>query len=274
MDGCSPPPEQSAPWRSALTINPDEPGRVDTRVLVVTDDMPWHRDLVRELDRHGLRSSLASSYADARCRILIDRPDIVLIKAGRPVSDEVIKAESARRDRNSPHLVVFAPHMDALEVGHFLESGADDYFHLSYGNAEIVSRLFAIQRRRLLDAGSMPHVALGRANQPSLRFHFGAWSFDCATVTLTAPTGGQVPLTRGEGIVITKLVVGLGHVQDRAALTTALRGGAVGNYARTTDTMMSRLRRKLAAYASSELIETIPKRGYRIVFPVIHDSYE
>lgn len=247
-------------------------------ILVVSDDVDWYQIMLPHLNRYFLRSFFSTDYHDAQYTIFTEKLDIILVKKGLSASDHIVKTENNRKSKFSPHIIVIASRSELLEPTYFLDNGADDYFHSSYSSAEIIARLHSIQRRRMIQFHLNDSLNLRKVNQPSLRFRFRDWVLDCATSKLYSPSGKYVPLTKGERTVITKLVLSQGYVQTRddlnVALNHALKGGVSGQYNRTADTAISRLRRKLANYIDYELIETVAKEGYRIAVPVFHVSDE
>jgi len=89
-------------------------------------------------------------------------------------------------------------------------------------------------------------------------------------LSLTSPAGAQVPLTNAEFTLLAALCARSGEVVSREALLA--RGDAlpVAAYDRSVDTLIVRLRRKLAAQggvaeAEGDMIRTVRNAGYVFV---------
>jgi DNA-binding response OmpR family regulator len=244
------------------------------RLLIITDDLGWNKFLTSHLNRYCFYVRSASSYDEAQYLLSTDEFDFILLGLERTAVERILQSENPFRAANSRHIIVMAMDDERSMASRFLDIGADDYFHMSYPPSEIISRLHAIRRRRLLNSEGPAKPSLRKVNQPSLRFTFRGWILDCARSELYDPDGIHVPLTKGEFCALSKLASNEGRVQTREALTYALKGGESGKYHRTTDTAISRLRRKLAVHDSEELIQTVPKEGYKLAVTAIHISDE
>jgi DNA-binding response OmpR family regulator len=245
------------------------------RLLIIADDPAWEKSLRGLLKRFRIHARSVASYDE----YLFASPgsddvDMMLIRLERVAVERIIERESQCRATSSIHIIVMA--VDEVDScpSHFLDMGADDYFHISYEPAEIISRLHAIRRRRLLDSRVVAKQLPRLVNQPAYRFSFHGWILDCTTMELSAPDGRHVPLTKGECRVLSKLVSRQGQAQTRESLSRVLGGGASGVHHRAIDTAVSRLRRKLAVFADDELIQTVPREGYRLAVPALHISDE
>jgi two-component system OmpR family response regulator len=258
-----------------MTVKTDEQsGHSVARVLIIADDLGWEKVLAPHLNRYGFSVRSATGRDEAQYLLSKQDFDIALLRLECSVAEKILQSGTLLRAPGSPHIIVMAMDDERASASRFLDHGADDYFHMSYPGAEIISRLHAIQRRRLLASGEPERSSLRKSNQPSLRFSFRGWVLDCARSELYDPDGIQVPLTKGEFCVLSKIVPSQGRVQTRQALTYALKGGDLGGYHRTTDTAISRLRRKLAEYDSEELIQAVPKKGYKLAVTATHLSDE
>jgi two-component system OmpR family response regulator len=252
----------------------DQSGHSVARVLIIADDLGWEKVLTSHLNRYGFFVRSAAGRDEAQYILSKEDFDIAMLRLERSVTEQILQSGTLLRAACFPHIIVMAMDDERASASRFLDHGADDYFHISYTSPEIISRLHAIRRRRLLAAEESERSYFRKSNQPSLRFSFRGWVLDCARSELYDPDGIQVPLTKGEFCVLSKIVPNQGRVQTRQALTYALKGGDLGGYHRTTDTAISRLRRKLAEYDSEELIQAVPKEGYKLAVTAIHISDE
>ena len=120
----------------------------------------------------------------------------------------------------------------------------------------MLARARALLRRRKLD-NSTP--------QRSTVLTFGTWVLDLTRRELTPVGGEQIPLTRGEFDLLAALVEADGRPLYRDFLAEVVSNRTTSDSdARTVDSLVARLRRKLAPLeGGAAMIVTVNGVGYR-----------
>src|SRR5262249_17721187 len=130
-----------------------------------------------------------------------------------------------------------------------LELGADDYLTKPFSPRELLARIHAVLRRT---ASPRPDRDAKRT-----RYRFAGWQLSQRTRRLTAPSGENVPLTKGEFALLTVLLQAPQRVLTREHLLAASRVHDNEVFDRSIDVQILRLRRKLEADPSAPaLIKT------------------
>lgn len=135
-----------------------------------------------------------------------------------------------------------------------LELGADDVFGMDQNPREMIARLRAIARR--------VELTEVRASSGGSR----GWVLRAATHSIIAPDGRTVPLTPGEVQGLMVLARARGGVVTRERMIDELYKGRLIK-TRSADTLLCRLRKKLARY-SPVLLRTLRGGGYYLDCPI------
>ena len=135
-----------------------------------------------------------------------------------------------------------------------LDSGADDYVTKPFSVAELVSRVRALLRRRMLDHASAPVVR-----------RVGALELDVARHTATVD-GAPMQLTRSEFMLLALLASDPGRDFTRDELVRHLWQSEFVGDGRAIDVHISNLRKKLEVdpHAPRRLV-TVRGVGYKLV---------
>ncbi len=239
-----------APWREPLppsrTIADPATPHARPHVLIVEDDVGVVHGLVRGLHRAGFETSLASDGSEAITRILRERFDLVLLDLMLPERSgfEVLEAVAPRV--SIPILVLSAQSELPARLRSFA-SGAVDFVPKPFFVEELVAR---IRARLALDAPT-PKRELAIADVV-LDMH-----------ARVARRGGvDLGLTTHEFNVLSFLRQRAGRPLQRARIADAALPEGGERSARTVDSHVSRIRKKLGA-AAAEHIETVWGIGYR-----------
>ncbi|MFD1950945.1 response regulator transcription factor [Sphingomonas arantia] len=130
------------------------------RILVVDDEPAIRRLLRTALERVGHAVSEAGNAADALAVLATDRPQVVLLDLGLPDRDglELVPLMRARSDATI--LVVSARDATDLKVA-ALDLGAADYITKPFDTDELLARVRAALRHRLVSGGGRTSVRAG-----------------------------------------------------------------------------------------------------------------
>ena len=220
-----------------------------SKILIVEDD-PDIRELLRfNLEKAGYNLFLAEDGEKALTLARKHAPDIILLDLMLPGVDGLEVCRTLKKDpelQRIPVMMVTAKgeEMDRV-VG--LELGADDYVVKPFSLREVVLRIRKILARGEKQAAS----AILKAGPLFLDLDAHTARLDDQFLELTAT----------EFRLLTYLLRHRGRVQTREMLLDRVWGYSFEGYARTIDTHIRRLRKKMGA--AQNLIETVRGVGYR-----------
>jgi DNA-binding response OmpR family regulator len=174
------------------------------------------------------------------------RPDLVVLDLMLPGLDGLEVCKRIQRDRPVPVLMLTARDSETdLVVG--LAVGADDYLTKPFSARELTSRVHALLRRVDRAAEQVGHAPLRVADV----------EIDLATRRVRR-AGAPVHLTPTEFDLLADLVTRHGAVRTREQLLIEVWGYRDGSGARTVDSHVRAVRRKLGEH----VIRTVHGVGY------------
>ena len=220
-------------------------------VLIVDDDQRLRDLLRRYLSEHGFRVTTAENAADARAKLSIISPDLMVLDVMMPGETglELVQALRAGGAEDLPVLLLTARFSPEDRIAGF-EAGADDYLGKPFEPMELVLRIRAKLRR---SAPPPPATAPGP-------IRLGPCEFDADRGEL-ARDGEVVYLTGGEAALLTLLARQPNEVLSREAIVAALGMDEAGE--RAIDVQVTRLRRKIEADPREpRFLHTVRGRGY------------
>ena len=153
-------------------------------------------------------------------------------------------------------------HLDEIDRVVGLELGADDYLTKPFGLRELLARVRAVLRR-LDRARAVPPSEHERGG-----YQFSGWRLSLRTRRLTAPTGAEVALSKGEYALLAAFLDAPQRPLSREHLLQATRVHE-DVFDRSIDVQILRLRRKLEQDPSApQMIQTERGVGYIFARPV------
>jgi two-component system KDP operon response regulator KdpE len=215
------------------------------KVLVVEDD-PVIRGLLRaSLAAEGFAVTTAVSLSEATALLQHDPPGLIVLDLGLPDGDgaELVRAV---RQRSSLPIVVASAREDPAGKIALLVAGADDYLVKPFSVAELLARIRVAMRHR----GSVLQPALRRFDGEGLRVDLDARRVE--------RDGAPVHLTPTEFDLLVYLVERPARVFTREQLLAQVWGYHDGGGARTVDSHVRALRRKLG----NDVVRTVHGVGY------------
>lgn len=222
------------------------------RVLIVEDEAAIVEAVEKTLTLgEGFSLRRVATADKAVAEAVASRPDLILLDVRLPNGDgrmvlKALKANAATATIPVIMLTGMSGEGDRV-VG--LNLGADDYVCKPFGAMELLARIQAVLRRAGPgSSGSGAVTAAGLALDPAAR-----------TATLN---GKALKLQPREFEVLYLLVSHAGKALTRAFLIENTSSYGADVETRALDTHIKNLRKKLGAKA--DLIETVPKHGYRL----------
>lgn len=233
------------------------PERIE-RVLVVDDDVRLRTLLQRFLEDKGfiVRTAHDGSQMDR----LMQRElfSLIVLDFMLPAEDGLSICRRLREQGSDvPIIMLTARGSDSDRISG-LEAGADDYLPKPFNPQELLARIRAVLRRQVREIPGAP-------SQQMEVVHFGPWTLDLSTRTLTRD-GKVVTLTTGEFAVLKALVQHPREPLTRDKLMNLARGREWGAMERSIDVQVSRLRRLIEENpARARYIQTMWGVGYVFV---------
>ncbi|WP_204058430.1 response regulator transcription factor [Microbispora corallina] len=221
-----------------------------TCVLVVEDDPAIGSELAEALAGHGYEVGLATTGEQAVRLAEETPPDLVLLDLGLPDVDGVAVCRRLRSALPYTVIVVLTARTQEFEVVVALDAGADDYLTKPFRLTELLARLRAHLRRRVVPQEERS-VAVGR-----LRLDLPARRVFVA--------GDELPLRPKEFDLLAALVTRAGQVVTREQLMEEVWDVNWFGPTKTLDVHVFALRRKLTEHGEDpRRISTLRGRGYR-----------
>jgi two-component system, OmpR family, phosphate regulon response regulator PhoB len=223
---------------------------VRSTVLVVEDEQDI-LDLVEyNLTNAGYHVVTAMDGSEALEIIQRNPPDIVLLDLMLPKVDGKEVCRRIRQSEATRGIPVIMLTAKAEEVDRIVgfELGADDYMTKPFSPRELILRIAAVMRRTLT-----PQETPAVLRLPELIIDPERHRVEV--------DGAEVFLTATEFKLLHHLASRIGRVQTREILLDDVWGYPYEGYARTVDTHIRRLRKKMGPL--KDRIETIRGVGYR-----------
>jgi DNA-binding response OmpR family regulator len=228
------------------------------RILVIRADPATAGSIAGYLDRYGFRVRTTFNLQDGLRDLTAREPGLVILHLGRAEGLETLRAIRSRSDVP----VIAITRDDELDRVLSLELGADDCITQPVGLRELVARVRAVLRRRLV-AWPGPGGGPDRG-----RVRFGGWVLDRRLRSLTDPAGSPVSLSKGEYALLVAFLDAPQRPLSRVQLLQATRLHE-DIFDRSIDVQVLRLRRKLEAdRGAPRLIRTERGVGYVFTLPV------
>ena len=226
-------------------------------VIVIDDDAINRRMLADAVRATGATVSEADNSEAMLMRLPTEQFAVIVMDVNLPGKDGMTAAAEARRQSDAG-IILVSVIRDARSRSQAIGMGADDFLVKPVDRQELAARVQRLGTRVLASRAASPQrVALGNGVQ-----------LDVHRQQLLAASGNAQALTHGE----TRLAQALSRrsVCTREQLAVSLHDNVAdtddpGNL-RTVDTLIARLRKKLAAAgAPPDVLRTVRGVGYALV---------
>jgi two-component system, OmpR family, response regulator RegX3 len=219
------------------------------KVLLIEDE-PSYVDAVEvALTREGFQLESADEGRDGLERFRETHPDIVLLDLMLPGLGGIDVLKRIRAESEVPVIVLSAKDAEA-DIVTALELGADDYLTKPYSLRELVARIRAAMRRKVVLESEEVVLSVGAAVLDPTRYELRI-----EEETFSLP--------RKEFEVMRLLMSRPGRIVSRGELLEEIWGFGWTD-SKTLDQHIRRLRRKLEQVDGAPTITTVRGVGYRL----------
>lgn len=227
------------------------------RTLVVEDDPATGAVLSDHLRKAGHVVAWVTDGAVALSTLEQSWPELIVVDWMLPnvSGPQICRAVRAHITRQQPIIVMLTARSDELDVLEGFAAGIDDYVRKPFGVRELRCRFDALLRLARRGAASVD------------AWQFGDLHID-SEVRLATVKGSALDLTPKEFDLLAYFARAPHVVHRREELLQRVWGYDHSGYARTVDSHVTRLRRKLAGLGwNHECIVTVHRLGYRFQPP-------
>jgi len=220
-----------------------------TQLLLVDDDIELSGMLSTFLELQGFSVRTAGSGEAAIAALAMAQPQLIILDVMLPGISGFDVLKTLRQEYDTP-VIMLTARGDEPDRIHGLTEGADDYLCKPFSPLELAARVNAVLKRAAKKEAPVPHLEIGPV------------VLNLATCELTV-SGMAVGLTAGEMHVLEQFMRHPDEVLSRASLTEQALGRPLEAYDRSIDTLISKLRKKLATGGiDKECIRGLRGHGY------------
>jgi len=220
-------------------------------ILLIEDDQQIREFVASTLEAEGYSLIKAASAAQGAVEAGASKPDLLILDLGLPDRDGIDFIRDYRAWSATPILILSARSREASKVA-ALDAGADDYLTKPFGVSELLARVRALLRRRLLTQ-----------EQASPLISFGDYQIDCVRRVVTCKAE-LMHLTQIEYRLLIVLASNPGRVLTHRQLLLQVWGGRALENHQYLRVYVGHLRQKIEANpAQPQHILTEIGVGYR-----------
>ncbi len=219
--------------------------------ILIVDDEPDIREVIRfTLEEGGFRV-LEAAHADDARRLIAEQPDLVLLDwmlPGRSGLELAAQLKQNAKTRTIPIIMISARGEEEDRIKG-LNTGADDYISKPFSPREMVARIHAVLRR------SKPEEVTDEIEIAGLRI-------DNISHRVSA-AGNAIEVAPTEYRLLHFFMTHADRAFSRSQLLDQVWGNHVYVEERTVDVHVRRLRKALEQSGHEHLLQTVRGVGYR-----------
>jgi len=227
-------------------------------ILVIEDDRDISALVSRYLRANDCRVTSLAGGRDLDRAMTDNRIDLIVLDLMLPGEDGLSICRRLRKSSQVPVIMLTAKGDDIDRILG-LEMGADDYLVKPFNPRELLARIRAVLRR-------VAASATNAIEHTSTALVFAGWRINLLRRELHSPEGTRVMLTDAEFSLLQALCERPGRVLSRDQLLDVTQGRSAGEFERSVDILISRLRRKIEQDPRNPaIIKTVRSGGYMFV---------
>ncbi len=231
-----------------------------TKLLVVDDDTRIRDLLRRYLTQEGFEVSTAEGSVAMDQVLQNEAIDLIVLDLMMPGEDGLSICRRLRNSSNNTPIIMLTAKGEDVDRIVGLQLGADDYLTKPFNPRELLARVQAVLRRRIV-----PTVAGAPVASTQSVAKFGGFVFDMAARRLTK-NGLDTPLTTGEFAMLKTLVSHPRIPLTREKIAQLSKGREFEPFDRSLDVQISRLRKLIEIDpAKPRHLQTVWGVGYVFV---------
>ena len=220
------------------------------RILIVDDEKEIVRTVRAYLNNEGFKTYAAYDGEQALRAWEEKQPDLIVLDLMLPKLSGIDVTKEIRKKSNTPIIMLTAKAAESDRIVG-LELGADDYIVKPFSPRELVARVRAVLRRIEGVGSETEHIV-----RSELKINLKTREVRIR--------GGEIGLTSTEFDLLAFLAQHAGQVFTRLQLLHEVQGYTYDSFARTIDTHIKNLRRKIELDARTpQYILTVHGVGYR-----------
>jgi two-component system, OmpR family, copper resistance phosphate regulon response regulator CusR len=219
------------------------------RLLVVEDEVKLLGNICRGLQEQNFSVVAAGTAQSAEHALRTTDFDVIVLDLRLPDKDGLDFLRDFRGTANQTPVLILTARGAVSERVAGLDCGADDYLAKPFAFAELVARIRAIARRRLIS-----ERAILRAS---------GLEFDLVTRRVYR-AGRELYLSPKETLLLELLMRNAGQTITRTMITEILWGANYNEFSNLLEVFVNRLRHKLDEAGAPSLITTVRGIGYLI----------
>lgn len=219
------------------------------RILIVEDDQEVAEYLAKGLTEAGHLVDQAAEGKTGLTKATSENYDVMVIDRLLPQIDGLTIIKTLRASGNQTPILVLSALSQVAERVRGLQEGGDDYLTKPFAFSELLARIEALQRRRVLTAKTETILRVGDLNLDLL--------------TREARRAGHLlDLQPREFMLLEYLMRHAGQVVTRTMLLEEVWGYHFDPQTNVIDVHISRLRSKLDKNFEKSMLHTVRGAGY------------
>ncbi len=224
-------------------------------ILLIEDDREISTLISRYLRSNDCRVTALADGRNIDRTMEGSRIDLIVLDLMLPGEDGLSICKRLRARSQVPIIMLTAKD-DEVDRILGLELGADDYLTKPFNPRELLARIRAVLRRSA--TGAVNPAAKG-----ARVLGFLGWKIDLLLRELRNAEGARIVLTDAEFCLLQALCERPGRLLSRDQLLDVTQGRSAGEFERSIDILVSRLRRKIESDPRHpSIIKTVRSGGY------------
>ena len=226
-------------------------------VLILEDDQALAEELTETLIESGFKAHFVTTIDRFWRYLSTHETSLFVIDLNLPDGSGVDVVRRLRSESDVGIIITSGMTQEAERVAG-IEVGADEYFTKPYSGRELVARA----RRLTTRTSGLQYSGRAILMEKSDCYIFEGYTLESGSMSLTNPSGDEVPLTTLEYLLLAALVSKPRRVLSREALMDLTHTANWHGSNRNIDNLISRLRKKIPLEGNALLIKTVRGIGY------------